>query len=160
MENKLTAKLFRNKIPHTLKTHSSRAFVLLVLCEFPLGLNYNAEVNNLVGPKKNNVIKFSGRCIYKLGTDVKEDNNVFIQLREGTGWTDTLEKAYHATNQWTKLGFVPLVPFQIIRTIKIWCSHLIFSTFIISQPQFWVLSFGLLVAMLALRSLSVFGREG
>lgn len=53
MENKLTAKLFRNKIPHTLKVvHLSRAFVLLVLCKFLLGLNYDAENNNLVGPKK------------------------------------------------------------------------------------------------------------
>lgn len=57
MENKLTAKLFRNKIPHTLKVvHSSRVFVLLVLWKFPLGLNYNAEINNLVGKKKEDVV--------------------------------------------------------------------------------------------------------
>lgn len=86
MENKLTAKLFRNKIPHTPKAmHSSRAFVLLVLCKFPSGLNHNAEINNWMGLKKEGVVKFSGRSIYKLGTVVKEDNKVSIQLREGTG---------------------------------------------------------------------------
>lgn len=86
VENKLTAKLFRNKIPHTQKAvHSSRPFVLLILCKFPLGLNHNAEIINLVGPKKEDVVKFSGRSTYELGTVVKEDNKMSIQLRKGTG---------------------------------------------------------------------------